>query len=137
MRQDKVRQASGLIADLDKHGVTLPDDVRRAYEIFDSITIPDEPDADAIALAMVDGADAKKIEGLISAQLSAPISRQSSARAKEISASRLLSTARSNVNAPEIHSQLDVEAKPLINSLDTVADRRHAIRRVDSIRARR
>ena len=101
---------------LRQHGVKLPSRVADLYDTFTAISVPDEPDADAVAHAIANGEAPGAVDELIRAQLFTPALRAASARAKHIAAQRVLS-ALSKYSA-EIHEQLRPIAEHLISEIE-------------------
>lgn len=106
---------------LHARGVELPEAVTAAYEVLDRITAaaPATPEPGAIRAAILDGANAATIDGLLLAELGHSRLRVEWAQARIDAAGRVLRALRQNTET--VHDQLKVQAVELIDQLDHIA----------------
>jgi hypothetical protein len=119
MTSDPVWGAQHLRAEFDRYEIELPAAVESAWQLFQNIVVPAEPDLDAAARAIAYGNSAKEIDALIDAEVTAAARRRAAIKGQQIAAERFIKSVRDH--AQEIHDQLQPIADALIEDITEAA----------------
>lgn len=116
---DPAWAAEDLRGKLDSYDITLPQAVESAWQLFQNIVVPAEPDPDAAARAIAFGNPAQEVDVLIRAQIEGQARRAAATKGKQIAGERFLKAVRDH--AQSIHDELQPIADELISDITEAA----------------